>query len=217
MAYKSDKTAPSATLDQILANSITHGIGVALSIAGLVVLIIHASEPGEWLAAGQLPRLRHFIDHPLPGLHRISLAGPTGPSRLSCSASTHSAILVLIAGTYTPFLLTQMRNGLGWTVFGIVWGAALLVLILKLALKSKFEKPPVWLYLLLGWMGVLVFLNTFRTMGQLSIWFLLIGGIFYSVGVIFYRWKSLPFAHAIWHIFVILGSTFHYFSVLYLA
>jgi hemolysin III len=129
----------------------------------------------------------------------------------------HSAILVLIAGTYTPFLLTQMRNGLGWTVFGIVWGITLLVLILKLTLKSKFEKPPVWLYLLLGWMGVLVFLNTFKTMGQLSIWFLLIGGIFYSAGVIFYRWKKLPYNHAIWHVFVMLGSTFHYFSILYLA
>jgi hemolysin III len=216
MAYKPDRNAPGTTLDQILANSITHGIGVALSIAGLVILIIRAVNQGSgWRLASYLVFGISLIILYLASTVYHSFANR--PIKAFLQRIDHSAILVLIAGTYTPFLLTQMRNGLGWTVFGIVWGAALLVLILKLALKSKFEKPPVWLYLVLGWMGVLVFLNTFRKIGSLSIWFLLLGGIMYSVGVIFYRWKSMPFAHAIWHIFVILGSTFHYFSVLYLT
>jgi len=216
MAYKSDKNAPGTTLSQILANSITHGIGVALSIAGLVVLIVRAVNEGSgWRLASYLVFGISLIVLYLASTIYHSFANR--PIKVILQRIDHSAILVLIAGTYTPFLLTQMRNGLGWTVFGIVWGAALLVFILKLALKSKFEKPPVWLYLLLGWMGAFVFLNTFRKMGSLSIWFLLLGGVMYSVGVIFYRWTSMPFAHAIWHVFVILGSTFHYFSVLYLS
>ena len=91
------------------------------------------------------------------------------------------------------------------------------MLILKLAIKSRFEKPPVILYLILGWLGVLIFYNTFQKIGRLSVWFLVIGGLCYSFGIIFYRWRKLPFNHAIWHIFVILGSAFHYFSVLLLA
>ncbi len=216
MAYKTDENAPAATLSQILANSITHGIGIALSIAGLVFLIIRAVRKGTgWHLASFLVFGISLIVLYLASTVYHCFANK--PIKAFLQRLDHSAILVLIAGTYTPFLLTQMRNGLGWTVFGVVWGISLLVLILKLALKSKFAKPPVPLYLILSWMGVLIFLNTFRQMGSLSIWFLLIGGLLYSAGIIFYRWRSLPFSHAIWHIFVMLGSTFHYFSVLNLV
>lgn len=216
MSYKSDKNAPAATLSQILANSITHGIGVGLSIAGLVILIVRAVKKGTgWHLASYIVFGISLIVLYLASTVYHSLANH--PIKAFLQRLDHSAILILIAGTYTPYLLTQLRNGLGWTVFGIVWGISILVLVLKLALKSKFEKPPVWLYLALGWLGALVFFNTFKSMGALSIWFLLIGGLMYSAGVIFYRWKNLPFSHAIWHVFVILGSTFHYFSVLYLT
>jgi hemolysin III len=216
MPYKQDENAPAATLSQILANSITHGIGVALSIAGLVVLIVRAVRRGTgWHLASFLIFGISLIVLYLASTVYHCMANR--PIKAFLQRLDHSAILVLIAGTYTPFLLTQLRNGLGWTVFGVVWGISLLVLILKLVLKSKFAKPPVPLYLILGWMGVIIFLNTFRKMGPLSVWFLLIGGLLYSAGVIFYRWRSLPFSHAIWHVFVILGSAFHYFSVLYLV
>ena len=216
MGYKTDENAPLSSLSQVLANSITHGIGAGLSIAGIVILIIRAVKRGTgWHLASFLvfgisllvlyltSTVYHsFINHPIKAfLQRLD----------------HSAILILIAGTYTPFLLTQLRNGFGWSFFGILWGITILVLILKLAFKSRFEKPPVLLYLLLGWLGAVIFYNTFHKLGTLSIWFLLIGGLFYSSGVIFYRWKKLPFNHAIWHVFVILGSTFHYFSILSLA
>jgi len=214
--YKSDKNAPPSTLDQILANSITHGIGIGLSIAGLVILIIRAVHQGTgWHLASYL-----VFGISLIILYLSSTVYHCFANRLISTflqRLDHSAILVLIAGTYTPFLLTQLRNGLGWTVFGIVWGISILVLVLKLSLKSKFSKPPVLLYLLLGWMGALIFLKTFRKMEPLSNWFLLIGGVLYSAGIIFYRWKKLPFSHAIWHVFVILGSAFHYFSILFLV
>lgn len=215
MAYTPDKNAPAATLDQILANSITHGIGAGLSIAGLVILIIRALRQGNgWHLASFLVFGISLVILYLSSTVYHCLANR--PIKAFLQRIDHSAILILIAGTYTPYLLTQLRNGLGWTMFGVVWGVSLLVLVLKLALKSRFEKPPVWLYLLLGWMGALIFLNTFRQMGSLSVWFLLIGGLLYSAGVIFYRWKQLPFSHAIWHVFVMLGSAFHFFSVLYL-
>ena len=215
MAYTPDKNAPAATLEQILANSITHGIGVGLSIAGLVILVIRAVRQGNgWHLASFLVFGISLVILYLSSTVYHCLANR--PVKALLQRIDHSAILILIAGTYTPYLLTQLRNGLGWTMFGVVWGVSLLVLVLKLALKSRFEKPPVWLYLLLGWMGALIFLNTFRQMGSLSVWFLLIGGLLYSAGVIFYRWKRLPFSHAIWHVFVMLGSAFHFFSVLYL-
>lgn len=215
MTYIPDKNAPAATLDQILANSITHGIGAGLSIAGLVILILRALRQGNgWhLASFLVFGISLFILYLSSTVYHC-LANR--PIKAFLQRIDHSAILILIAGTYTPYLLTQFRNGLGWTMFGVVWGVSLLVLVLKLALKSRFEKPPVWLYLLLGWMGALIFLNTFRQMGEFSVWFLLIGGLLYSAGVVFYRWKQLPFSHAIWHVFVMLGSAFHFFSVLYL-
>ncbi|TFG50304.1 MAG: hypothetical protein E4H33_00420, partial [Anaerolineales bacterium] len=129
----------------------------------------------------------------------------------------HAAIYFLIAGTYTPFLLTMSRTGLGWTVFGIIWGLSIVGLVLKLSFSKKFEKPTVWLYLLMGWAGLVIFFQAGLQLGKLSIIFLLIGGVFYSVGVIFYRWKKLPYSHAIWHLFVLGGSIFHYFSVMHLV
>ena len=124
MVYKNDANAPGTTLSQILANSITHGIGVALSIAGLVVLIVRAVHQGSgWRLASYLVFGISLIVLYLASTIYHSFANR--PIKVILQRIDHSAILVLIAGTYTPFLLTQMRNGLGWTVFGIVWGAAL--------------------------------------------------------------------------------------------
>ncbi|MDO9546866.1 MAG: hemolysin III family protein, partial [Pelolinea sp.] len=126
-------------------------------------------------------------------------------------------IFFLIAGTYTPFLLIKLRNGWGWSIFGIIWGLSIIGLIIKLGFKTQFEKPSVILYLAMGWFGAVVFYLTMGTIGNLSLFLLLLGGIFYSVGIIFYRWHSLPYSHAIWHLFVLCGSISHYFSVLQLA
>jgi len=106
---------------------------------------------------------------------------------------------------------------LGWSFFAIIWGLSILGLILKLGFKSKFEKPSVFLYLALGWFGVIVFNQALSSMGILSIALLVFGGVSYTAGIIFYRWRKLPYSHAIWHLFVLCGSIFHYFSVLQLT
>ena len=126
-------------------------------------------------------------------------------------------IYFLIAGTYTPYLLIVSRTTLGWTIFGIIWGLSVVGLILKLAFSNKFVKPTVWLYLLMGWAGMVVFFQARTQLSTLSVVFLLLGGISYTAGLIFYKWEKLPYAHAIWHLFVLGGSIFHYFSIMQLV
>ena len=213
MPYKNDPKAPPVSIGEILANSITHGIGAGLSVAGLVFLIIQAIRHGNtW----------QLVSYIIFGISLITLyfastfyhCFANRPIKGFLQRLDHTAIFFLIAGTYTPFLLTKLRNGWGWTIFGIIWGLSILGLVLKLGFKNKFEKPSVVLYLAMGWFGAVVFYLTSGTVGNQSLFLLLLGGVFYSVGVIFYRWRSLPFSHAIWHLFVLGGSISHYFSVL---
>jgi len=215
MAYKADISLEKSSVGEIVANSITHGIGVGLSIAGLVILIVKAVREGTgWHLAGFL-----VFGISLLLLYSASATYHTfanKPWKGILQRLDHAMIYFLIAGTYTPFLLTNSRTTLGWIVFGIVWGLSIVGLILKLAFNDKFEKPTVWLYLLMGWAGLVVFFQPGLQLGTMAVVFLVIGGAFYSLGVIFYRWEKLPYGHAIWHLFVLGGSIFHYFSVIQL-
>ena len=154
MAYKTDTSLAVNSTGEIIANSITHGIGVALSIAGLVFLIIRAVNRGTgWHLAG-------FLVFGISLLllysssHDLSLICQQALERRSAAAGSCGMIYFLIAGTYTPFLLTQSRTRLGWTVFGFIWGLSIIGLILKLGFSKKFEKPTVWLYVLDGLGGI---------------------------------------------------------------
>ena len=216
MSYKTDQIHKSFSRYEIIANSATHALGVGLSIAALVVLIIQAVNSGDpWYLGGVivygisliLLYLASTIYHSTPQLSGNGLL-----QRLD-----HAAIFFLIAGTYTPFLLTKLRGTYGWITFGLVWGLALGILVAKLVLTKRFAKPPVWLYVVMGWLALLVFNQAMRDIGTLSLILLLVGGIFYTTGIIFYRWRKLPYNHAIWHLFVIGGSAFHFFSVMQLV
>jgi hemolysin III len=213
MAYFSDPQAPSTKLGELLANSITHGVGIGLSIAGLVVLIVRAVRRGTgWHLAGFLVFGISLILLYLASTLYHSMADK--PWKGFLQRLDHSAIFFLIAGTYTPFLLTALRNWLGWTIFGLIWGVTLVMLVLKLSIRKGFEKPPVWLYLVMGWFGAIIFWQGLSGINKSSFVFLLLGGLVYSLGVVFYRWRSLPYSHAVWHLFVLGGSVLHYFSVL---
>jgi hemolysin III len=215
LIYKADNSLASSSKGEIIANTITHGIGVGLSIAGLVLLINRAVRFGTpW----------HLASFLVFGISLLLLylasstyhAFETKPWKAVLQRLDHAAIYFLIAGTYTPFLLTRFRSGLGWTVLGLIWGLSFLGLIIKLGFNRRFEKPTVLLYLLMGWAGLVVFLTPGTQLGKPSTIFLIIGGLFYTVGVIFYRWKKLPYSHAVWHLFVLGGSIFHFFSVMQL-
>jgi hemolysin III len=216
MGYKTDPQAPTTRLGELIANSITHGVGAGLSIAGLVVLIVRAARLGTtWYLIGVILFGVTLILQYTSSTIYHSMANK--PWKTVLQRLDHSMIFLLIAGTYTPFLFTSLRNWLGWTIFGLVWGLALVMLILKLTLKSSFEKPPVWLYLVLGWFGAVVFWQSWDALPDRTLVFVILGGAVYSLGVIFYRWRKLPYSHSIWHLFVLGGSTLHYFSILLLV
>lgn len=201
------------TASEEIANGITHGIGVLFSIAGLVVLIIKASLHGDaWLIVSfsifgstliilySASTLYHSISNPL--------------LKIGLKKFDHSAIFLLIAGTYTPFLLVHLRGALGWSLFGVIWILAATGIVTKLFFIQRVKKISIGLYLSMGWLCLLAMHELVRALPPASISLLIIGGIFYTVGVVFYTWEKLPHHHAVWHLFVLGGSTSHFFSIL---
>lgn len=195
-------------------NSITHGIGTLLSIAALVSLVILAVVKGNtW----------HVVSFSIYGssLVLLYLASTLYHSftkeklKNIFARFDHAAIFLLIAGTYTPFLLTVLRGTLGWTLFGIIWGVALAGVVIRSIYLTRFRKLMVGLYLAMGWMFVVAVGPMIKNLPQTSIIFLFLGGIFYSAGVIFYMKRNLKYGHGIWHLFVLAGSIMHFFAVIY--
>lgn len=195
-------------------NSITHGIGTLLSVAALVTLIIFAVLKGDaW----------HVVSFTIYGSTLVllylssTLYHSFTKEKLKnlFARFDHAAIFLLIAGTYTPFLLTVLRGTLGWTLFGIVWGVAIAGVVIRSIYLTRFRKLMVALYLAMGWMFVVAVGPMIRNLPLLSMIFLLSGGIFYSIGVVFYMWRNLKYGHGIWHLFVLAGSIMHFFAVVY--
>lgn len=128
----------------------------------------------------------------------------------------HCAIFILIAGTYTPISLLGIKGTLGWELFGIVWAIAILGVSLNLIFQQRFRRPSIILYIAMGWMVAGVFNTLEANLDRITLSLLLAGGITYTVGVLFYVWRKLYLNHAIWHFFVLAGSSFHFFMVLLL-
>jgi len=124
------------------------------------------------------------------------------------------AIFLLIAGTYTPFTLVTLRGAWGWTIFGIIWGLAFTGIILEFTKISRLRKLSIAIYIFMGWLCIVALKKILDSLTPSGFAFLLAGGLFYTSGVVFYLWRKIPYNHGIWHVFVLLGSTFHYFSVL---
>jgi hemolysin III len=197
-----------------IANSITHAIAAGMSIAALVVLIAQAVSHGDaW----------HVVSFSIFGATLIMLymsstlyhAIPLPRAKRILKTLDHSAIFLLIAGTYTPFMLVSLRDTVGWTVFGVVWLLAVAGVILKCCFVYRFKRLSLTIYLGMGWLCVLIGRDMYATLSGASLIFLALGGLAYTLGVIFYVWDRLPYNHAIWHLFVITGSTMHFFSVLH--
>ena len=200
------------SLDELL-NSITHGIGLALSIAGFIVLLVLAATKGSaWqivscaiygttlVALYAASTLYHGI--PIPNFKRL------------LRTLDHSAIYLLIAGTYTPFLLVNLRGPWGWTLLGIVWTLALAGIALKFWFVDRLPILSTLVYLLMGWLALVAIKPLIAAVPHSGLAWLLAGGALYSFGVVFYASKKIPYAHTIWHVFVIGGSICHYVAVL---
>ena len=211
---KVKSTYRALTLGEEIFNSITHGVGTLLSIAALVLLVIFASVKGNvW----------HIVSFSIFGstLILLYLSSTLYHSFTKIKVKNlfarfdHAAIFLLIAGTYTPFVLTVLRGALGWTLFGIIWGLALTGVVIRSIYLTRFRKLMIVIYLLMGWLFLIAIVPIVRNLPISSIVFLFIGGGCYSIGVIFYAWRQLKYGHGIWHLFVLAGSIMHFFSVLF--
>lgn len=203
------------SLGEEIANSISHGLGLLLSIAALPVLIVHAVEyqpvgsvVGATIfgASAILLYLASTLYHALPQ-PRIKAV---------FQRVDHAAIYLLIAGTYTPFTLGVLRGGWGWTLFGLVWGLAALGLLLKALAGVRFPRLSTALYLGMGWVVLIAIVPLTERIAPMGLFWLVAGGVSYTLGVVFFvfdeRWR---YAHFIWHLFVLGGTVCHFFAVLH--
>lgn len=193
-------------------NVITHFIGLLLSIAALVFLIIHASYNGN---------ARHIVSFTIFGASLILLYSASTiyhyvqkpELRRKLNILDHASIYVLIAGTYTPFTLVTLKGALGWTIFGVTWGIALIGIFFKLFYTGRFDKISTIAYVAMGWIIIFAIKPLIDMLPINGLYWLFAGGIFYTVGAILYSIKKVPYNHAIFHVFVLLGSFSHFMAV----
>lgn len=205
------------SLAEEIANAITHGIGTLLSAAALALLVVYACFFGDvW----------HIVSFSIYGatLVILYLASTLYHSIQNDKAKKilkifdHASIYLLIAGTYTPVTLIALRsqNGiLAWTIFGIIWGFALVGIILKAFFTGRFKLISTLCYLIMGWIIVIAMNPLVHAVSTSAITWFVIGGLSYTVGAVFYMIKKIPFNHAIFHLFVLGGSICHFFAILF--
>ena len=210
-----DSPAPVYTLGEEIAHSVTHGVGILLSIGGLAVLVAFAALRGDaWHIVGcsifgatlVLAYTASTVYHAIPG------SFPRAKKVLR--VLDHAAIYLLIAGTYTPFTLVNLRGPWGWTLFGVVWGMAVLGIVFKATLIGRLRVLSVAFYVVMGWLVLIAARPLGQSVALGGLVLLIAGGVVYTSGVAFYAWTRLPYHHAIWHGFVLAGSTLHFFAVL---
>lgn len=205
--------APRYSLVEEIASSAIHGVGIVLSIAGLAVLVAFAALYGD---------ARHIASVSVYGASLILLytastvyhGVPNAGAKATLRALDHIAIYLLIAGTYTPFSLLVLKGGAGIALFATVWSLAAVGIMVELTSLKRFRLATVALYLGMGWSALAAAQPLFAHLATGGLWLLFGGGVAYTAGVPFYLWKSLPFSHAVWHGFVLLGSVLHFFAVL---
>lgn len=205
--------APQYTRGEEIANSITHGIGTVLSVLGAVVLLVRASTSGT---------IAHLVSVSVYGmclmvLHLASTLyhGLTAPrAKHVFRFLDHCSIYLLIAGTYTPFMVLSLRGPWGWTMLVIIWVLAILGILYQKFFLGRYKKLSVVGYLAMGWLVVFAARQVWLRVPHGALAWVAAGGALYTLGILFYGWKRLPYHHAIWHLFVIAGSTCHYFAIL---
>jgi hemolysin III len=204
---------PEYTLGEEIANSITHGVGALLSLVGTAILLYRAARYGTTL---------HVVSFAVYGsclflLHLSStLYHALRPPRAKrvFRVFDHCSIYLLIAGTYTPFLLLSLWGRWGLTLLVAIWTLAIAGIVFKSLFIGRLQRASVLLYILMGWMIIVAAREAWARVPHAAIGFVAAGGLLYTLGVAFYAWKSLPYNHAVWHLFVLGGSVCHYAAIL---
>ena len=195
-----------------IANCVTHGVGLVLSVAGLVALVVVA-----WVYGG----VWQVVSGSVYGASLVTLYAAStfyhGTRRLRAKrllqVVDHCCIYLLIAGTYTPFTLVTLRGGWGWTLFGLVWGFALAGILFRIIFGNRYRPVAVASYVLLGWLCVIAIKPILATVPTGALVWLVAGGLAYTSGVAFFASERIRHSHAIWHLFVLGGSICHFFAV----
>lgn len=201
------------TLGEEIFNSVSHGVGALLAIAGTVVLIVmSALYTDPWgIVSAAIYGGTLIILYTMSTLYH---ALTNEKAKYVMRIMDHATIFLLIAGTYTPITLYTMRGPLGWVLFGFVWGAAILGIVFNSIDLERFKKISLVCYIVMGWAIIVAIVPLIKSMPTISLIFLLAGGLTYSVGIIFYAIKKIKYFHSIWHLFTVGGSVLHYFAIL---
>lgn len=211
------------TKGEEIANAVIHGVGTLIAIAALVILIVFSAMYGDaW----------YVVSFTIFGVSLVLLylfstlyhSIQSKKAKKVLRIFDHSSIFILIAGTYTPYTLTVLRGPLGWTIFGIQWGLAILGIVFKAIILGRHEeledgrlgKISTIIYIIMGWFIVISLKKLYVLIPTISLIMLVVGGVTYTVGAYFYSKGNLRYAHPIWHVFVLGGSICHFFSVLFI-
>ena len=202
-----------------VANAVTHVVGSHIGAALLALLVWKGAQSGVDVAwkttAGAIFGFSMIL------MYAISSAYHTvtyPPAKRVLHIMDHMAIYFLIAGTYTPFCLVTLRPGhpgLAWTIFGIEWGGTFAGIIFKIRTTGKFRFVSTVAYIVMGWVAIIAIVPLIRSLQGLGTMWLTVGGGLYTLGCVFYLWKSLPYAHMVWHLFVLAGTICHFFCILW--
>jgi hemolysin III len=201
------------SLGEEIANSVTHGVGALLSVAGLIVLVVFSvfTKDPVRIAASIIYGVSLVLEYTASTLYH---ALPQPRAKHVFKILDHSGIYLLIAGTYTPFLLVTLEGSGGWWMCAGIWALALIGIVVE----GFWAYRPKWLsasvYLLMGWLAILAVKPIVASLAAVGVALLIAGGVAYTVGVPFYVFKKVPYFHMVWHLFVILGSVLHFFAVL---
>ncbi len=211
-AEKKKIAAPLYTLGEEIANAITHGVGACLSIAALTLLIIRAASRGT---AGHVVGYTIFGASALTLYLASTLYHSIAPPRAKrvFAILDHSAIYILIAGTYTAFCLGPLYGATGWWLFGTIWALAAIGVVAYSVYERRARVFSMTLYLVMGWFVALVTPQLRASIPTISWNLLALGGIAYTVGCVFFMMKKIRWAHSIWHLFVLAGTVLHFFSL----
>lgn len=201
--------------DEEVANAVLHGVGLGLAVAALVVLVVFAVNygGGKHVAAFSIYGVTLVLLYLASTLYHIF---PRGKVKDIFRILDHSCVYLLIAGTYTPLALIGLQGALGWTIFGVVWGIALMGIVYKIFWIKKYIVLSTLLYIAMGWLILVAIKPLIGNVNTTSLVFLGAGGLAYTLGTIFYGLQRLKYNHAVWHLFVLGGSICHFFMVLYL-
>ncbi len=196
-----------------VANWVTHGIGLCLSIAGFIILLTSLEQADHYfkLLSVLIYSCSLILLYTFSTLyHAVS----TERLKKKFQIADHAAIYLKIAGTYTPFLLLTIKDSSGQMMLITIWSLTLIGIILKLILGDKYNITSTIIYLGMGWLSILIIKPLYLSLPLNGFIFLTAGGLSYTIGVIFFLWEKLPYSHPIWHLFVMGGSILHYFSIL---